>query len=144
MGVPGPEPVEGVWGSRSGMFVLMAGELLPRRMVSSSGVGGRGRLGPLAGTPTDDTLCSEGPELPTPEVLWGRNSRRGLGFRSLALMVPSLRTGPSSSELSSSSIGVASGDNCCPGNWWLEGPLLGTRCRSFRSARAGPGEGTRS
>ena len=35
----------------------MAGELLPLRIVSSSsGVGGRGRLGPLAGTPTEDTL----------------------------------------------------------------------------------------
>ena len=74
----------------------MAGELPPRRMVSSSsGVGGRGLLGPLAGTPTLLTLCSCGaptpptPAPPAPELLWGRNSRSGLGFRSDALMVPS-------------------------------------------------------
>ena len=35
----------------------MAGELLPRLIVSSSsGVGGNGLLGPLAGIPTEETL----------------------------------------------------------------------------------------
>ncbi len=79
-------------------------------MSSSSGVGGSGRDGPLCGGMLILWSAADGP-LPlleadeaagTTEVRCGRNSRSGFGFRSEALMVPSLRTGPSSSEESES------------------------------------------
>ena len=106
----------------------------PLRIVSSSsGVGGRGREGPLAGTAVTAALAgSSGPE----ELRWGSNSRRGLGFLTLASIVPSRNTGPSSSEESSSTRSLSSGGGL--GLFEFEGTLCLSLCLG------GPGEGTRS
>lgn len=105
----------------------------PLRMVSSSsGVGGRGRDGPFAGTAVTDLAGSSGPE----ELRWGSSSRRGLGFLTLASIVPSRNTGPSSSEESSSTRSLSSGGGL--GLFELEGTLCLSLCLG------GPGEGTRS
>ena len=108
-------------------------DLSPLLLPSSSGVGGRGREGPLPCAWPWLGPClggSSGPVL----LRCGNKSLRGLGFLTLASMVPSLRTGASSSLLSSSTISLSSAG--------LLLLLLGTLCLSL--CLGGPGEGTRS